>query len=90
MSAYFVAASVIIAAATVYSSEKQRKTMKEANKEQQRQNRIQADAQANAAKINHEQQNKPVATIENSRGSSTTQNQIRKRSTGNIAGSLNL
>lgn len=90
MSAYFVAASVIIAAATVYSSEKQRKTMKEANKEQQRQNRIQADAQANAAKINYEQQNKPVATIENSRGTGTTQNQIRKRSTGNIAGSLNL
>lgn len=90
MSAYFVAAAVVVAAATVYSSEKQRKTAKEANREQQRQNRIQAEAQANAAKINQEQQNKPVATIENSRASSTTQNQIRKRGTGNVAGSLNL
>lgn len=86
----FVLAGVAAAAFTVnaYSTYKQQKIAKQANANAERQNRIQAEDNANALRVRQEQMQKPIADIAASR-SAPQQTKLRKQQ-GLVSRSLNL
>jgi hypothetical protein len=88
MSYIYAGLAVATLAASVYSSNKQAKIAKDANAKAERQNRIQAEDNVNAAKIRQEQNNKVVADIADTR-TNPQQTKLRKQQ-GIISRSLNL
>ena len=81
-----LAAATLVAG--VYSSNRQSKIAKDANAKSERQNRIQAEDNLNAAKIRQEQNSKVVADIADTR-TNPQQTKLRKQQ-GIVSRSLNL
>lgn len=84
MSAFYaIAAAVVVAGA--YSAHAQSKAAKAANEQNKRNAELQAQANAASAKINQEQQNKPVAEIADSR-EIATMTKVRQRNSNVVRG----
>lgn len=86
----YVLAGIAATAFTVnaYSTYKQQKITKQTNTNTERQNRIQAEDNANALRVRQEQMQKPVADIAATR--STPQPTKLRKQQGLISRSLNL
>lgn len=86
----YVLAGIAAAAFTVnaYSTYKQQKVAKQANANAERQNRLQAEDNANALRVRQEQMQKPVADVAAAR-TAPQPTKLRKQQ-GLVSRSLNL